>query len=78
MKKLTNEERIGLIHALMAASNAFHKTLKEYGYGVSFGLDGTKIGSLYKTSELQYERSYLGEVTIQWKIEDRFRNRVRE
>lgn len=67
MKK---EDRIKLIHALMAASNAFHKMLKEYGYYVSYGLDDSNIGCIKKIDTTEYERQSLGWLKIMWRIKE--------
>lgn len=65
---LSNEERVNLIHALMAASNAFHDTLKEHGYSVSYGLDNTKTGCIKKLDVPPHENWSLGDVTISWNL----------
>lgn len=67
---MNGEERIDLIHALMAASNAFHNTLRESGYEVSYGLDGTKIGSIHKRGVPDARNWALGELIIAWQLEE--------
>lgn len=69
MEKMKNEERISLIRALTAASNAFHDTLKKHGYGVSYGAsDCFQTGSIRKLDAPPYNSRHLGDLTIVWKI----------
>lgn len=63
---MTHEEKMHLLHALMAASNAFHKSLRESGYHVSYGMD--KTGSIYKDGVPLPHRWPLGELTIKWEL----------
>lgn len=63
-------ERIELLRALTAASNAFHDKLRENGYEVSYGLDGVYIGSIRKLGVPVYESRHLGDLKISWKLKD--------
>ena len=65
---MSTEERLSLIRALIAASNAFHDTLKENGYSVSYGLDNTKRGSIRKIDVPLHESWSLSELTISWEL----------
>ena len=65
---MDREERVKLIHALMSASNAFHKELEKQGYQVSYGLDNSKTGSIIKTDVSAHENWSLGDLTISWNI----------
>lgn len=67
---MDKKERVELIHALMAASNAFYKTLKERGYYVSYGLGEPRIGSIRKLSVPAYDNWSLGDLSIVWKLKD--------
>lgn len=68
IKMISNEEKINLIHSLMAASNAFHDKLKECGYYISYGLDGTKTGKIKRVDVPPNENWSLGDLSIIWKI----------
>lgn len=70
MERTGSKERVDLIHALMAASNAFHDTLKEHGYYVSYGLDNSKTGSIKKLDIPAHRNWSLGDLTIVWKIKE--------
>lgn len=63
-------ERVELIRALTAASNAFHDKLRDMGYEVSYGLDGIYIGSIRKLGVPLYESRHLGDLKISWKLTD--------
>jgi hypothetical protein len=67
---MTKEERIKLLRALAAASNAFHDTLREKGYSVSYGYDNFNTGSIRKNDCKPYENWSLGDLTISWKLKD--------
>ena len=66
---MSSNERNELLHALVAASNAFHRVLKEHGYEVSYGLDNTKTGIIMKSDVPVYENSNLGKLTILWTLD---------
>lgn len=70
MGRVGSKERVDLIHALMAASNAFYDTLKKHGYYVSYGLDNSKIGSIKKFDVSVHRNWSLGDLTIVWKIKE--------
>lgn len=63
-------ERIELLRALTAASNAFHDTLKAHGYTVSYGLDNSKTGSIRKVDVPAHMSWSLGDLKISWKLKD--------
>ena len=65
---MSSNERNELLHALVAASNAFHRVLKEHGYEVSYGLDNTNTGIIMKSDVPVYENSNLGKLTILWTL----------
>lgn len=65
---MSNEERINLIRALVAASNAFHDVMREHGFAISYGLDNTKTGSIKKLDVPAHESWSLGNLTIAWDI----------
>lgn len=65
---MDREERVKLIHALVSASNAFHKELEKQGYRVSYGLDNSKTGIIIKTDAPTHENWSLGDLTISWNI----------
>lgn len=68
---MKNEERLRLIRALAAASNAFHDTLRERGYSVSYGAsDCFQTGSIRKLDVPPYNSRHLGDLTITWKIKE--------
>ena len=67
---MNKEERIELLRALTAASNAFYDTLKAHGYTVSYGLDNSKIGSIRKVDVPAHMSWSLGDLSITWKIKD--------
>ena len=66
--QMSNDERNELVHALAAASNAFHRVLKEHGYEVSYGLDNTNTGIIMKSDVPAYENNDLGKLTILWNL----------
>ena len=66
----TTEVRREMIHALIKASNAFHDSLKESGYSVIYPL-GSKTGYLKKDKD--GEIGFIGNVTIEWKVNKKFR-----
>lgn len=68
---MDREERVKLIRALMAASNAFHKELEKHGYRVSYGLYNSKTGSIIKTDAPMHENWSLGDLTISWNMSKR-------
>lgn len=65
---MSSNERNELLHALVAASNAFHRVLKEHGYEVSYGLDNTNTGIIMKSDVPVYENNDLGKLTILWNL----------
>lgn len=65
---MSSNERNELVHALAAASNAFHRVLKEHGYEVSYGLDNTNTGIIMKSDVPVYENNDLGKLTILWNL----------
>ena len=67
---MEKEERIALLHALMKADNAFHASLRESGYTVSYGLDDTRTGSVHKVSRNPTDTWPLADLTIKWKLRD--------
>lgn len=65
---MTKEERIHLLRALAAASNAFHDTLRERGYEVSYGLNDPHSGSIHKLGRHPCDTWPLGDLEIRWKL----------
>lgn len=65
---MSSNERNELLHALVAASNTFHRVLKEHGYRVSYGLDNTNTGIIMKSDVPVYENNDLGKLTILWML----------
>lgn len=69
MEKMSKEERVKLLRALTAASNAFHDVLREHGYTVSYGgSDCYQTGSISKLDTKPYETDYIGDLSITWHI----------
>jgi len=66
---MSSPERLRLLRALVKASNAFHKSLREDGYSVSYGL-GKSAGSLYDLNREEQDRWPLGEIKIRWRVKD--------
>lgn len=66
--KLGKEEHLRLLRALIKANNAFHDSLKESGYHVSYSLLDTLTGSIYDDARPTWDRWPLGELTIKWKL----------
>lgn len=66
--KLSKEERLRLLGALIKASNAFHDSLKESGYHVSYSLRDLHTGSIIDDSRPTWDSWPLGELTIKWKL----------
>lgn len=58
-------ERMDVVHALMAASNAFNATLDARGYVVYYGGDGT--GAIYKRPKGPQDWP-VASVKIDWKV----------
>ena len=66
---MSSPERLRLLRALVKASNAFHKSLEEDGYRVSYILGG-KIGDIYNLNRKEPDRWPLGELEIKWRVKD--------
>jgi hypothetical protein len=64
---MSSPERLRLLRALAKASNAFHESLKQDGYSVSYGL-GKSVGSLYDLNQKEHDRWPLGEIEIKWRV----------
>lgn len=61
-------KRIELLRALMAASNAFHQELEKRGLHLSYSLNDTNTGSIFRNDANPVDNWPLGEVTIKWKL----------
>ena len=61
-------KRIELLRALEAASNAFHAELHKRGLEVSYSLNDTHTGTIYKRNAHPTDCQPLGEITIKWKL----------
>ena len=66
---MEKSERIKLLRALTKASNAFHDSLCESGYDVSYDL-GNSVGGVIDLSKKSFERFPLASLEIKWKIKD--------
>lgn len=58
-------ERMDVVHALMAASNAFNATLDDRGYVVYYG--GNGAGAVYKRPKRPLDWP-VASVKIEWKV----------
>lgn len=65
-----NNERMRLVRALTKASNAFHDSLRESGYNVSYGLNDFHTGSIYDSRKSFPDSWPLGDLTIQWTLKN--------
>lgn len=65
---MTKQEHIRLLRALTAADNAFHASLREAGYDVSYSIYDGHTGSIYDLSKPTWDRWPLGELTIKWSL----------
>lgn len=66
---MSSPERLRLLRALVKASNAFHKSLRQDGYSVSYGL-GKSVGSLYDLNQKEPVLWPLGEIEIKWRVKE--------
>ena len=66
---MSSSERLRLLRALVKASNAFHKSLRQDGYSVSYGL-GKSVGSLYDLNQKEPVLWPLGEIEIKWRVKE--------
>ena len=65
---MERKERWRLLKALAKASNAFHRSMEESGYRISYGL-GEKKGSILDSSKPIHESWPIGSLSIEWQIE---------
>lgn len=61
-------ERLNLIRALEAASNAFSVVMREHGYELSHVWGDLKTRSIYKANVLPVDKFPLGNLKIDWKL----------
>lgn len=66
--------KMRLIRAFAKADSAFHASLKEDGYNVSYGL-GNPVGGVYDAADPPYNKPQLAEVDqIWWRLQKKWRN----
>lgn len=65
---MDRKEKMRLLRALTKADNAFHKSLRESGYEVSYSIYDGRTGSIYDMSKPTWDRWPLGELTIKWSL----------
>lgn len=65
---MDNKEKMRLIRALEAASNAFHDALREHGYYVSYSITEPWDGSIRDNSKPITQQTHLGSLEIKWKL----------
>lgn len=64
---MDNLERIDILRALVKASNAFHQSMKESGYYISYPI-GEKTGEILKTEKAFCNNCPLGTLTLRWEL----------
>lgn len=65
---MDRKEKMRLLRALTKADNAFHASLRESGYEVSYSIYDGRTGSIYDMSKPTWDRWPLGELTIKWSL----------
>lgn len=62
-------EWLKLTRAIYAASNAFHETLRDRGYSVSYGgADNYTTGTIFRADDSPAVFNPMGTLSIQWKL----------
>ena len=67
---MNNQEKHNLVRALMAASNAFHASLRESGYHVSYGLNDSRTGFIINDNSDDIVKWPVGQLTIKWELKN--------
>lgn len=72
---MTHAKKVDLLHALIKADNAFHASLRESGYEVSYGLNEPRSGRIYPVEQdvgflTSPDAFGYGDLTIKWKLKE--------
>ena len=65
---MTKEQHKRLRHALIAADNAFHASMRESGFTISYGLNAPHDGSIYDAQDQNIPCWPIGRIKIEWNI----------